>query len=147
MNFIPFRGQIKRNWSPLNLWDNFRMITKMRFVSITVTDLDAAHDFYINRLGFQVRVEMPLPGGNQFVMLAPAQGGAALVYSLPLPGREHAPLAGIAFETEDIQAAFEDLTSKGVVFSRPPIKTPWGGMEAAFSDPFGNSYLLQQGGL
>ena len=62
------------------------MISRIRFVSVTVTDIDLALDFYLNKLGFQVRVEMPLPAGNRFVMVVPPEGGASLVFSLPLPG-------------------------------------------------------------
>lgn len=123
------------------------MITKIRYVSITVTDLDQAMDFYGSKLGFRVLVEMPLPGNNRFVMVAPSEGGSNLVFSLPLPGRSHTPSTSISFETEDVQATYEQLNAKGVEFPRPPAKTPWGGVEAQFVDPFGNSFLLQQGGL
>ncbi len=123
------------------------MITNMRYVSITVTDLDQALDFYVGKLGFRLRVEMPIPGGNRFVMLSLPDGGTHLVFSLPLPGREHAVSSSISFETEDIQSTYEELSAQGVEFSRPPAKTAWGGIEAAFHDPFGNSFLLQQGGL
>lgn len=123
------------------------MITKMRYASITVTEISQAMVFYVDQLGFRVLVEMPLPGNNQFVMVAPPEGGSNLVFSLPLPGRSHTPSTAIAFETDDVQATYEKLSGKGVVFPRPPAKTPWGGIEAQFVDPFGNSFLLQQGGL
>ncbi len=123
------------------------MITKMRYASIFVTDLDQAMDFYVSKLGLSVLVEMPVPGDNRFVMLALPGGGTHLVFSLPFPGRPHTLSSAIAFETEDIQATYEELKAKGVEFGRPPAKTPWGGMEAQFTDPFGNSFLLQQGGL
>ncbi len=123
------------------------MITKMRYVSITVTDIDQAIDFYVGKLGFLVLVEMPISGGNRFVMLALPQGGTHLVFSLPLPGRSQSLTSSISFETEDIQSTYEELNAKGVEFSRPPAKTTWGGVEAMFVDPFGNSFLLQQGGL
>jgi uncharacterized glyoxalase superfamily protein PhnB len=119
----------------------------MRYASITVTDINQALAFYVNKLGFRVVVEMPLPGNNQFVMVTPPEGGANLVFSLPLPGRSHLSSSSIAFETEDVQSTYEALIAKGVEFSRSPAKTPWGGVEALFVDPFGNSFLLQQGGL
>ncbi len=123
------------------------MITKMRYVSITVTDINQAMEFYVDKLGFRVLVQMPLPGNNQFVMVAPPGGGSNLVFSMPLPGRLHAPSAFIPFEADDVQSTYEELVSKGVEFPRPPAKTTWGGVEAAFVDPFGNSFLLQEGGL
>ena len=123
------------------------MISRMRYASITVTDIDQAIDFYVNKLGFRVLVKMALPAGNQFVMTAPPEGGSNLVFSLPLPGRNHTPTSAISFETADAAATHDELRSKGVEFSRAPSETPWGGVEAMFVDPFGNSFMLQQGGL
>lgn len=73
------------------------MITKMRYASVTVTNIDQALDFYVGKLGFHVVVQMPLPGDNQFVIVAPPEGGANLVFSLPFPGRPHTPSASISF--------------------------------------------------
>lgn len=123
------------------------MISKVRYVSITVTDIDKAIDYYVGQLGFNPIVQMPLPDGNQFVMVAPPGGGSNLVFSLPLPGRTHTPSAAIAFESEDVQSAYDALLARGISFTRPPAKTPWGGVETAFVDPFGNSFLIQEGGL
>lgn len=137
---------LNENQTEYSLLEN-NMISKIRYVSITVTDIDTALDFYVTQLNFKLLVQMPLPGGNQFVMVAPPDSGSNLVFSLPLPGRTHTPSFSISFETEDVQSTFEELVAKGVTFSRPPSKTPWGGIEAAFVDPFGNNFLLQQGGL
>lgn len=123
------------------------MITRMRYTSITVTDIGAALDFYVATLGFKVLVQMPLPGDNQFVMVAPPEGGSNLVFSLPLPGREHVASTSVAFESDDVQGTYEELVARGVEFVRAPDRTPWGGIEAMFADPFGNRFMLQQGGL
>ena len=123
------------------------MISRIRFASVTVTNIDEAVDFYLNKLGFQVQVEMPLPEGNRFVMVVPPGGGASLVFSLPLPGKTHVPTSNISFETNDVMSTYTELSAKGVKFSRTPAKTPWGGVEAMFVDPFGNAFLLQQGGI
>jgi uncharacterized glyoxalase superfamily protein PhnB len=50
----------------------------------------------------------------------------------------------IAFETNDIQATYEALKAKGVEFSQPPTKQPWGGVQAFFSDADGNVFQLNQ---
>ncbi len=123
------------------------MISRMRFVSITVIDIDQALEFYVDKLGFRVQVEMPLPGGNKFVMVALPGGGSSLVFSLPLPDQAHVPASGISFEADDVAATYNELRARDVEFSRDPAKTPWGGVEAVFVDPFGNSFMLHQGGL
>ena len=46
---------------------------------------------------------------------------------------------------EDIHAAYQTLSARGVHFLRPPEKEHWGGWVASFSDPDGNVLqLLQQ---
>ncbi len=122
------------------------MISRMRFVGVTVTDVDQAMEFYVDKLGFRVQIEMPLPGNNRFVMVAPPDGGSSLVFSLPGPGQTHVPASNISFETDDVTATYDELRAKAVEFSREPAKTPWGGVEAMFVDPFGNKFLLHQGG-
>jgi uncharacterized glyoxalase superfamily protein PhnB len=129
-----------------NVHQEIDMISRMRFASITVTDIDQAMEFYAGKLGFHLQVEMPLPGNNKFVMVAPPSGGSSLVFSLPMPGQQHVPTSGISFETNDAAATFTELRAKGVEFSREPAKTPWGGVEAVFVDPFGNRFMLHQGG-
>ncbi len=121
------------------------MISRMRFVSITVIDIDQALEFYVDKLGFRVQVEMPLPGGNKFVMVTLPGGGSSLVFSLP--DQAHVPASGISFEADDVAATYNELRARDVEFSRDPAKTPWGGVEAVFVDPFGNSFMLHQGGL
>jgi catechol 2,3-dioxygenase-like lactoylglutathione lyase family enzyme len=123
------------------------MISGIRFVRVTVTDIDSAKDFYVNKLGFRVLVEMPLPGGNQFVMVTPASAGTSLVFSMPMPGQEHVAFSNIAFETDDVRATHKELVAEGVEFLKPPAETPWGGVEAVFADPFDNNFMLQQGGM
>ena len=55
--------------------------------AVPVSDMAKAKEFYVGKLGFQVRVQMPLGGDNRFVMLALPDGGAHLVFSLATPGR------------------------------------------------------------
>lgn len=123
------------------------MITNLRFVSVTVTDIDEAMRFYVDTLGLKVVRETPLPGGNRFVMVALPEGGSNLVFSMPLPGQDHVAARNIALGADDVQATFEEMAARGVEFSRTPAQTPWGGVEAAFVDPFGNTFMLQEGGM
>ncbi len=50
------------------------------------------------------------------------------------PGRE----TGIVLDTDDINEFHKRLSSKGVKFTLPPKKQPWGGIVANFVDPDGN---------
>jgi len=52
--------------------------------------------------------------------------------------------AGIIFlSTDDCQAAYEDLSSRGVEFMQPPEERPYG-IESGFRDPAGNYIRLTQ---
>jgi hypothetical protein len=45
--------------------------------------------------------------------------------------------------TRDCQGGYEELKGKGVEFSQKPEPRPWG-IEAIFSDLYGNQYALVQ---
>lgn len=123
---------------------------RMRFASIIISDDERTIDFYVNKLGFELVHDNPAPGGLRFMMFKPTGGGAHLVASRPIPGRPNQVAGGpsnISWETEDVEALYEELRAKGVEFVQPPTKRFWGGVEAIFADPDGNQFLLQQGGM
>jgi len=45
---------------------------------------------------------------------------------------------------DDLDVAHAALSDKGVRFTRPPTREPWGGYMAVFADPDGNTYYLDQ---
>lgn len=49
---------------------------------------------------------------------------------------------GASLQVENIEATYRSLSSKGVEFSAPPEKQPWGGTLAHFRDPDGNIITL-----
>lgn len=120
------------------------MIKKIQYASITVTDIEQAKDFYVNKLGFRLQVENPIPGGNKFVLVTPKEGDASIVFTLPFPNQNHKPGFGTAFITDSVEKTYEELRKQGVAFTKEPAKTPWGGMEAFFVDPFGNTFMLHE---
>jgi lactoylglutathione lyase len=50
----------------------------------------------------------------------------------------------LAVHVEDVDAAFEALTARGVSFLRPPTDQPWGLRTAHFADPEGNLWEIHQ---
>ncbi len=80
-------------------------------------------------------------------MFSPPGGGTTLVMSKPLPGMPDTIVGGaskIAWETDNIEALYETLRSKGVEFPQPPTRRFWGGIEAQFQDADGNVFMLHQ---
>ena len=123
------------------------MIKRIQFTGVWVSDSDRAFDFYVNKLGFQVVQDRQLGPNFRFLMVAPPGGGAAMTVCKPMPGMKDARVGvdtTIAFETDDLHATYTELTAKGVQFSQPPTQTFWGGLEATFTDPDGNSFMLHQ---
>lgn len=52
---------------------------------------------------------------------------------------------GVSLEVDDIQATYQTLCDRGVSFSGPPARQPWGGTLAHFEDPEGNVLTLLGG--
>lgn len=123
------------------------MIKRMQFAGVWISDPDKAYDFYVNKLGFQVQTDAPIGEDNRFLLLVPPGGGTQIAMTKPMPGKTGAQVGGftnIAFETDDIQATYEELRAKGVQFTQPPTQQFWGRIEALFVDSDGNLFMLHQ---
>ncbi|HZY78499.1 MAG TPA: VOC family protein [Cyclobacteriaceae bacterium] len=132
------------------------MITRMSHVSIYVLDQDSAYDFYVNKLGFKVHTDAPMGPGERWLTVTPKEQPDLEVILMAIkPGmafnEESAKkmrelvAAGTfgfgVFETKNIQATYEELKAKGVVFVKPPTKEFYG-TEALFKDDSGNWFSL-----
>ena len=128
----------------------------MSHVSIYVLDQDSAYDFYVNKLGFTVHTDAPMgPGARWLTVTAKDQPDLEIILMPVKPGmgfneetaqkmRElvQAGTFGFGvFHTKNIQATYEELKSKGVVFKKPPTKEFYG-TEALFMDDSGNWFSL-----
>lgn len=119
------------------------MLNRIQVTTVFVTDQDKAHDFYVNKLGLPVRVDMQMP---EFRWLEVAPDGAETSISLapafPGSGREPGGFTGMIFDTHDVKSAYETLKGAGVEFIEAPTEQPWGGIQAQFKDPDGNIFSL-----
>ncbi len=119
-------------------------ITDLRTVGVPVTDQDATLDFFVNTLGFETRVDVPMPGMPvRWIKVAPPASSVtiALVAHVKLPtGIE----TGIRFVTSDAEADRADLVAQGVEADEI---LRWPGVPAmfAFRDLDGNGYELVEG--
>jgi catechol 2,3-dioxygenase-like lactoylglutathione lyase family enzyme len=123
------------------------MINRMNCTGVWINDGEKAYDFYANKLGFKVTQDKKFGEGGRFFMVLPPGGGAQLNVCTPAPGMAGAQVGvqtPIVWETDDINATYEDLRAKGVEFPQPPTQQFWGGFEATFKDPDGNLFKLLQ---
>jgi catechol 2,3-dioxygenase-like lactoylglutathione lyase family enzyme len=124
----------------------------LSLVTVVVEDYDAAIDFYLSALGFELAADAPAqttdgrpkrwvvvrpPGTATGLLLARADGAdqAAVV------GRQSAGRVGFFLQVDDFDAAFARLTAAGVRFARPPRSEPYGRV-AVFLDIAGNKWDL-----
>jgi catechol 2,3-dioxygenase-like lactoylglutathione lyase family enzyme len=123
------------------------------FSGFSVDDTDEAKRFYGETLGLEVSDE---PSG---LALHIADSGVIFVY--PKPNHEPATFTILNFPVEDIGAAVDELTARGVSFERyddmegivqdekgiaRPEDPDWGPPIAWFKDPAGNILsVIEQG--
>ena len=94
--------------------DTKTRITRLHTVGVPVTDQDRALDFYVGKLGFEKRMDVPFGPTQRWVEVAPP--GAATTIALVAAG-EGAPAGvdtGIRLTTEDAAADHAGLRSRGV---------------------------------
>lgn len=80
------------------------------FSGFSVDDLEKAKDFYIEKLGVQAQ---DMPGGAELRL-----PGGAKAWMYAKPNHEPAGYTMLDFVVEDIDAAVDELTRRGVEFER-----------------------------
>ena len=89
-------------------------VTQVGTVMVPVSDQDRAIEFFLDKLGFEKRTDVPYGDGDRWVEVAPA--GAATTVAL-VPPREGEPTGiqtRVGFTTKNIEADHADLQAKGV---------------------------------
>ena len=118
-------------------------ITQVGTVIVPVSDQDRAIEFYLDKLGFEKRTDMPFGKGDRWVEVAPA--GAATTIAL-VPPREGDPTGietNVGFTTEDVDADHTDLQARGVDVDEEVMRMgdPVPPM-FFFRDPDGNTFFV-----
>lgn len=115
----------------------------VRFTSIPVTDQDRALTFYSQKLGFKVVTDQPFGNGQRWIELQPS-GSETLIVLFTPPGKESqiGTFQNVAFTSDDVEKDYKELRDRGVEFVEPAKKSDWGGIQAIFKDPDGNTFVL-----
>jgi predicted enzyme related to lactoylglutathione lyase len=123
---------------------------KISLVSVSVNDPLAAFKFYTEVLGFVEKMYMPEmflaivaspedPDGTQILLEPRGNYGSREFFD----GIYTAGLPVIIFGSDDVQADYEKLKAKGVVFKQEPTTNQWG-TQAIFDDTCGNYIQIHQ---
>ena len=135
-------------------------IKQLTHVNVWVHDQDEALAFYTQKLGMELRDDVTLPeiGDFRWLTVGPVgQPDIALTLMAP-PGppvfdadtrkkimelMARGAASGLFFSTEDCQATYEELKSRGVEFQQEPTEQPYG-IDAGFRDPSGNQMRVAE---
>jgi catechol 2,3-dioxygenase-like lactoylglutathione lyase family enzyme len=124
---------------------------------IFVLDQDEALDFYVGKLGFEVRSDVDLGFMRWLTVGVPGESDREILLEVPGPPVMSEETAvqvrdaltkgalGLAFilTTDDCRKTYEELRAKGVEFSEEPTEQPYG-IDCALRDPFGNHIRITQ---
>jgi catechol 2,3-dioxygenase-like lactoylglutathione lyase family enzyme len=133
---------------------------KIANAQVWVHDQEEALAFYTQKLGMEVRADVTLPelGDFRWLAVGPAGQEDISIVLMAIPGPpvmdpETADqvrslmakgFAGTIFlTTDDVHAAYQELSGRGVEFTEQPEERPYG-IDSAFRDPSGNSIRLTQ---
>jgi catechol 2,3-dioxygenase-like lactoylglutathione lyase family enzyme len=141
------------------------MIQRMSHSAIFVLDQDIAQDFYVNKLGFEVSMDLSMPNGFRWLTVSPkGQPDLQIILMKVAPSpfdvanvqkiqpQDVETISGLmkkgafgagVFQTADCRKTYEEMKANGVEFISPP-KDQFYGIEAVFRDPFGNWFSMTQ---
>jgi lactoylglutathione lyase len=89
-------------------------IEEVRTIGVPVTDQDRAIRFYVNTLGFETRLDIPIGHGKRWIVVAPPRGTASIAL---VAADEHQPAGvetGIRLISREADTAHAALIANGV---------------------------------
>lgn len=134
------------------------MITKMSHVTLFVNNQEDAKNFYVDKLGFEVRTDQTMDGGFRWLTVGPkTQKDLEIVLMEPTVGPmfdeeaakavrlllKKGVLGSGVFEVDDCRKTYEELKSKGVQFAGAPQERFYG-IEAIMKDGVGNWFSMTE---
>ena len=100
-------------------------------------DLRVAREFYVERLGFDVRFEAT--EDNATGLLGVDRGAISLTLDCPMPG--HRREACVSLQVEDADGHYDEWRDR-IEIRLPPRNEPWGARTFDVIDPFGNTIFV-----
>jgi len=90
-------------------------VIKIETIAVPVADQDQMIDFYVNKLGLELKTDVPFGNGYRWVEVGPADGETTIALAPPPEGKptgNHE--TGISLHSADIDAYHAELRDAGV---------------------------------
>ena len=120
-------------------------VSQIGTVMVPVSDQDRAIEFYVEKLGFAKRLDVPFGDGKRWIEVAPPRATTTIAL---VPSHEGVPAGvetGIRFTTQDADADNADLRARGVDADEV-LRWPGAPPMFAFRDQDGNGLEIVEGG-
>jgi catechol 2,3-dioxygenase-like lactoylglutathione lyase family enzyme len=129
---------------------------KIEVVTIPVSDLDRARDFYAEKIGFAVDIDHRISDDLRLVQLTPPGSACSIHLGKGTVDMEPGSVDGVFLVVPDVRAARDELVRQGVevgelqIFDEGAYRTAREGENldlvggVFFSDPDGNRWCVQQ---
>jgi len=114
----------------------------LEVVPVPVSDTDRAKDFYANKVGFHVDMDVQLSPTHRFVQLTPPGSNCSIHIGEGTSTMQPGSLNGLILVVDDAAATKAELEAKGIQLS--DIEEQSWGRHVYFSDPDGNTWTLQE---
>lgn len=118
--------------------------------TLVVPDYDAGIEYYMGKLGFELRADHRLSDTKRWVLVAPPGGEAQLLLAkaegedqVAAIGNQTGGRVGFFLHSNDFETDYVRLKASGVTFEEEPRHESYGSV-AVFCDPFGNRWDLLQ---
>ena len=123
------------------------MINKIGKITVYVQDQEQAKDFWLNKMGFVLKLEQPMGPNATWLEVGPSEDEfTTLVLYSKSAMEQHQPSKvahpSILFSTTDIESAYQKMKDNGVEVE-DMLRMPFGTM-FSFKDQDGNNYLLRE---
>jgi catechol 2,3-dioxygenase-like lactoylglutathione lyase family enzyme len=115
---------------------------KLELVSVPVSDVDRAKQFYTEKAGFVADHDHQVTDELRFVQLTPPGSACSIAIGSGMPQAEPGSVRGLQIVVADVAAARDELAGRGIEVSEVQ-EFPWGKF-VFFDDPDGNGWALQQ---
>jgi len=129
---------------------------KLEVVTVPVSDVDRARDFYAEKVGFAVDIDHRISDEIRLVQLTPPGSACSIHLGIGTVDMEPGDLDGVFLVVRDVRAARAELAERGVdvgeflVFDEGKYRRAREGEDldyvgcVFFSDPDGNRWCIQQ---